>query len=138
MKKTSRFSIIAILFLVTIASPLSASVTTGGTTLGGLSGYVVTPSAIPVPTGNNPAITTGYTAMFGASNGFSHIPFIQMGFAKNFEAAVAVDISLKTSLLVQAKWRFIEKNSTNFAFIINGQAIDLSGTYSFAGQTGFA
>ncbi len=138
MNTKNKFSILVLsIFLISII-PITASVTTGSTTLTGLSGYVVIPSAIPTDSSNNPSLSTGYTAMFSGANNFSHIPFIQIGFANDFEAAISADIGLTTDILLQAKWRFIEKNNTNFAFIINGQALDLSGTAYFAGQTGFA
>jgi hypothetical protein len=125
--------------MIVTSFPIVASASTGSATLSGTSGYVVIPSAIPITSQQKTSFSTGYTAMFSATNSFSHIPFIQMGFAKNFEAALALDISLTTDILLQAKWRFLEKDKTNFAFIINGQALDVANTTRyFAAQTGFA
>ncbi len=130
---------VVIIICVTSLFPIIASATTGSATLSGTSGYVVIPSAIPIASSKKTSFSTGYNAMFSADNKFSHIPYIQMGFAENIEAALALDIGLTTDILLQAKWRFIEKNTTHFAFIINGQALDVSDSARyFAAQTGFA
>ncbi len=136
MKKM--LSVLTFVIVISLV-PLVASATTGSTTLSGSTGYVVIPSAIPVESNNSPSFSTGYNAMFSAINKFSHIPYIQMGFARNFEAALAFDIGLTTDIILQAKWRFIEKNNTNFAFIINGQGVDfIKDSRKFAAQTGFS
>ena len=136
MKKI--ITLILVLLIVALI-PIIASATSGSTTLAGSSGYVVIPSAIPVESKTSTTFSSGYNAMFSMVNKFSHIPYIQMGFAKDFEAALAFDIGITTDILLQAKWRFIEKNNTHFAFILNGQGLDITkGSRYFAAQTGFA
>lgn len=132
--------LIALIIIMVVAlAPMSASATTGSATLSGSTGYIVIPSAIPVVSQKSLTFSTGYNAMFAGANQFSHIPFIQIGFARNFEAALAFDIGLTTDIILQAKWRFIEKNNTHFAFIINGQGINFpKDSREFAAQTGFA
>ena len=125
-------------FIILALIPLSAAKVEGNNTLSGTTGYIVVPSAQVVDSSRNASVTTGYSAMFSSGNSFSHIPYFQLGFAKNFEAALAVDISSQVNLLLQGKWQFVEKNTTSFAFIINGQGLDVGGTLTFAGQTGFA
>ena len=111
----------------------------GSTTLGGVNGYVTLPKATVVDSDKNPSITTGYTAIFSIADGFAHIPFVLVGFAKNFEASVAFDIdSDDFDLMVNAKWRFVEKDNTSVAFGLTGEALTLQTDPDFAFLTYFA
>src|SRR5690554_432050 len=90
MSKLRVFSVITLLIIS--LTTLSGAMLEGNTTLGGVNGYVTLPKASVVDSDKTPSITTGYTAIFSLADGFAHIPFVQMGFAKNFEASVAFDI----------------------------------------------
>jgi hypothetical protein len=133
MKRTG---ILMLTMMVLIGGVLGAAEIEGNTTLGGSNGYIVIPSAYPVTSGESAAITTGYHAVLALPGDFSHIPFIQFGFKEDFEVSLAVDIASSADLLLQTKWRFIEKNTTSVAFGINGQMHHIGdATLAFAGQT---
>ncbi len=136
--KDRRLYAATLLILVSILFPMTAFSVAGNTTLSGTTGYIVVPSASPVDTPVNPAVTTGYTALLSFSDGLAHIPFLQIGFLDDFEASLAIDIGKDIDLLLNAKWRFLQRETTDFALLINGQALSLDGTITFAGQTGFA
>jgi hypothetical protein len=128
--------LIVLLVLISAIGTLGATDIEGNTTLSGSNGYIVIPSAYPVTSGESAAITTGYHAVLAFPKDFSHIPFIQFGFKEDFEVSLAVDIADTAALLLQTKWRFIEKNTTSVAFGINGQMHNIGGTaLEFAGQT---
>ena len=139
MHRSVHKSIILILTVLTLTvSSLSAVAPEGSNTLGGINGYVVIPSALPIESTNGAAISTGYHAILKFPSTFAHIPYIQFGFAEDFEASLAVDIKDTADLLLNGKWRFLEKDSTSIAFGFIGQAIELGGTARFAAQTYFA
>lgn len=131
MKRSILFSIV----LIALLTPLVASA--GNTTLSGVNGYLVIPSAEPVPSGKGPSVTTGYSGIF-SSNGFTNIPYIQMGFSNTAELSLAVDIETKTDLLLNAKWRFSHQNETSLAVGVVGQLIDVAATKELAAQLYFA
>ncbi len=126
-----------ILVIIGSIIPMMLSAAVGNTTMAGTTGSIVVPSASPVDTPENPAVTTGYSIMY-SSTGFSHIPFMQIGFLEDFEGAFAADIGADVDLILQAKWRFLQTEGTDFGFILNGQAIDLDTSVDWAGQAGFA
>lgn len=107
----------------------------GNTTLGGVNGYVVIPSALPVDSNRGASITTGYQALLNLPTTFAHIPYIQFGFAKNFEFSLAIDIESEADILLNGKWRFLQKGSTHVAFGFIGQALHVGKTTAFAAQT---
>lgn len=125
-------SILLSLVLIMLLFPLVAN-----TTLSGVNGYVVIPSAEPVPSGKGPSVTTGYSGIF-SSKGFTNIPFVQMGFSNTAEVSLAVDIETKTDLLLNAKWRFSHRNQTSLAVGVVGQLIDVADTKELAAQLYFA
>ncbi|MDD3790083.1 MAG: hypothetical protein ACOXZ2_01165 [Sphaerochaetaceae bacterium] len=134
----SKFLLVITLLVISIAT-LSGAMQEGSTTLGGVNGYVTLPKATVVDSDKNPSITTGYTAIFSIADGFAHIPFVLVGFAKNFEASVAFDIdSDDFDLMVNAKWRFVEKDNTSVAFGLTGEALTLQTDPDFAFLTYFA
>ena len=135
-KLTARI-ILTVLFIAVLTPVFSAAIE-GNSTLSGTTGYIVVPSARVVDSSRNAVVTTGYSAMFSTGGQFSHIPYFQIGFAEDFETALAVDISSTVDMILQAKWQFVEKNTTSFAFVINGQGLDIGNSISFAGQAGFA
>lgn len=137
-KKISSFGLILVLLVLPVGLLFSA-VQEGNTTIGGVNGYITLPSALPVDSSSgHPTITTGYTAIFSLQDGFAHIPFIQFGFASDFEASLAFDIEKDFDLLLAGKWRFVEKNNTSVSFGFIGQALHLGNKASFAAQTYFA
>lgn len=125
-------SILLSLVLVMLLSPLVAN-----TTLSGVNGYVVIPSAEPVPSGKGPSVTTGYSGIF-SSKGFTNIPYVQMGFSNTAEVSLAVDIETETDLLLNAKWRFSHRNDTSLAVGVVGQLIDVGAKKDLAAQLYFA
>lgn len=137
MNRFIRTTIIAMTVLLIFIPMLSAETGEGNTTLGGVNGYLVIPSALPVVSTQNATITTGYSAIFDIPDGFAHIPFIQFGFATDFEVGLAVDIATKADLLLNAKWRFLEKENTSVAFGLVGQMIEVGSDTTFAAQTYF-
>jgi len=138
MKRKHSNVLVCIVLVFAVVAPLFAVNVEGNSTLSGLSGYVVVPSAQVVDSSRNATVTTGYSAMLSSGAQFSHIPFVQLGFKDQFETSLAVDISDTVDLLLQGKWQFVERKTTSFAFIFNGQALDMGNSISFAGQTGFA
>lgn len=139
MKQVKKITVVLVLFSLIVSGGLAfASSPEGNNTLGGINGYIVVPSALPVNSNNGAAITTGYQAIFEFPDTFAHIPYIQFGFAKDFEVSLAVDIKNSADILLNGKWRFIEKGSTSVSFGFIGQAIDLKNATQFAAQTYFA
>lgn len=129
--KTLFVTLLVILSMVAIG----AKTVEGNTTLSGTNGYIVIPSAIPLDSRNGAAITTGYNALLKFPGDFSHIPFIQFGYAEDFETTLAVDIADNVDILLQGKWRFLEKGTTSVAFGVNGQLHGISDLNDFAAQT---
>lgn len=131
--------LLVITLLVFSLTTISGALKEGNATLGGVNGYVTLPKASVVDSDKTPSITTGYTAIFSIADGFAHIPFVQMGFAKNFEASIAFDIDSEDfDLIVNAKWRFVEKDNTSVAFGITGEGLTLQNDPDFAFLTYFA
>lgn len=112
-----------------ISAPYEANASLAGST-----GYIVLPSAFVATRANDTVITTGYSAIFNLPKGFAHIPYIQFGFAKNFEASAAVDITEDADLIINAKWRFLQKGDTNVALGLSGQLIDMKNELYFGGK----
>ncbi|MFA7672055.1 MAG: hypothetical protein WCY53_07375 [Sphaerochaetaceae bacterium] len=131
MKKPYTFILI---LLVIVSFNLFGAGFESNTTLSGINGYVVVPSALPAASGKDTSITTGYSAIFTLPSGFAHIPYIQFGFANNFEASAAVDITDDADLLVNAKWRFLHKGETSVALGLNGQLLDMKGDLYVGGK----
>lgn len=120
------------------SAPLLAARGDGSnTTLGGTNGYIVLPSAEPVYSFREATVTTGYNAIFTAGS-FAHIPYFLVGFSKNFEVGLSVDIGRTTDVLLNTKWRFTETKGTSIAMGIIGQAIDITANPKAAGQLYFA
>lgn len=137
MSKLRVFSVITLLIIS--LTTLSGAMLEGNTTLGGVNGYVTLPKASVVDSDKTPSITTGYTAIFSLADGFAHIPFVQMGFAKNFEASVAFDIdSDDFDLMASGKWRFVNKDNVDVAFGFTGEGLTLQNNPDFAVLTYFA
>ncbi|MFA7371440.1 MAG: hypothetical protein WCY78_05880, partial [Sphaerochaetaceae bacterium] len=127
------------LMLLVSTTTLGAALVEGNTTLGGVNGYVTLPKASVVDSDKTPSITTGYTGIFSLADGFAHIPFLQMGFARNFEASVAFDIKAEDfDLMLNGKWRFVEKGNTSVTFGFTGEGLSLKGEPDFAVLTYFA
>ena len=127
-----RHLMIIVLTMMLFGFNLYSAAGDGNTTLGGVNGYIVIPSADPVYSGDNATVATGYSALFSST--FAHVPFIQIGFAENFETSLAVDIATSTDVLLNAKWRFAKGETSSIAVGIVGQALDLGGAATFAGQ----
>lgn len=129
--------VITVIFL--FGSLLFATPIENSSTIAGVNGYIVIPSALPSESSSNrTAITTGYSAIFDIPSGFAHVPFIQVAFKKNFEASVAVDIYDDADLIVNGKWRFIEKKGTSFALGLNAQLLKMRDDLYFGGKLYFA
>ncbi len=130
-------SILLALVLGIVLSPLVA--VAGNTTLSGVNGYLVIPSAEPAPSGKSTSITTGYSGIL-SSRGYANIPFIQLGFSDMAELSLAVDIDpeTETDLLLNAKWRFSHQGETSMAVGIVGQLIDVAAAKDLAAQLYFA
>lgn len=109
----------------------------GNTTVSGVNGYIVLPSAEPAPSKGGISMATGYSAMF-SSNVYAHIPFVQMGFSDAAEVSLAVDMATTTNLLLNAKWRFSHRNETSLAVGVVGQFLDVAAAKELAGQLYFA
>ncbi|MGE0075072.1 MAG: hypothetical protein AB7S52_07575 [Sphaerochaetaceae bacterium] len=138
MKQIVRLIATLLVLLVMSTSSLFAAMEEGNSTLGGVNGYIVIPSAQPVSSGENASVTTGYSAIFALPDGFAHIPFIQFGFGRDFEVGLAVDIAEKADVLLSTKWRFVEKESTSVSFGMVGQALEVGDATKFAAQAYFA
>ena len=134
MKSNVRITITLLVLLSLSTGSLFAAMEEGNATLGGVNGYIVIPSAQPVSSGENASVTTGYSAIFALPDGFAHIPFIQFGFGGDFEVGLAVDISDEADVLLNTKWRFVEKETTSVAFGIVGQALEVGDATKFAAQ----
>jgi len=130
----------SVLMVLLMSCVLHAMVfaTVGNTTMTGMTGSIVVPSAVPVSTPENPAVTTGYSTLYNTTDGFSHIPFLQISFMDDFEAAFAADIGPDVDLIINGKWRFLQTQATDFALIVNGQALGLDTGISWAGRLGVA
>lgn len=135
MKQIVQLVVALLVLLVISTGSAFAAIEEGNSTLGGVNGYIVIPSAQPVTSGENASVTTGYSAIFALPDGFVHIPFIQFGFGKDFEVGLAVDIAEKADVLLNTKWRFVEKESTSVAFGLIGQALEVGDATKFAAQT---
>ncbi|MBI9094972.1 MAG: hypothetical protein JEY71_08840 [Sphaerochaeta sp.] len=109
----------------------------GNTTVSGVNGYIVIPSAEPVPGGKGTSITTGYSGIF-STDVYAHVPFVQLGFSDMAEVSLAVDIDTKSDLLLNVKWRFSHRNGTSLAVGIVGQLIDVANAKDLAAQLYFA
>ena len=135
-----RVYVFLIVLLLTLpAGMLIANNYEGNTTLGGVNGYITVPSALPVDSSSgHTTITTGYTAVFSLPSGFSHIPYLQFGFANDFETSLAFDIESNADILLSGKWRFLDKNSTSVAFGFIAQALNVGDAVTFGAQTYFA
>ena len=105
----------------------------GNTTVSGVNGYLVLPSAEPAPSGNGTSITTGYSGIF-SRDVYAHVPFVQLGFSDIAEVSLAVDIDTKTDLLLNAKWRFSHQKETSMAIGMVGQLIDATAANDLAAQ----
>lgn len=130
-------SIILTLVLGMFLSPFA--LLAGNTTLSGVHGYLVIPSAEPAPSGKSTSITTGYSGIL-STRGYANIPFIQLGFSNVAEVSLAVDIDPETvtDLLLNAKWRFSHRAETSMAVGVVGQLIDVSTAKELAAQIYFA
>ena len=135
MTRRTRLTVLSMMIIVCAIPVLFGVGEEGNTTLGGVNGYIVVPSALPVTSGDKATITTGYSAIFDLPDGFAHIPFIQFGFTGDLEASLALDIGSEANMLLNAKWRFVEKGETSVAFGVVGQMLDIGGTLGFAAQT---
>ena len=109
------------------------SIPMGNTTISGVNGYLVIPSAEPAPAGKGTSITTGYSGIFAAGT-YAHVPFIQAGFSDIAEVSLAVDIEAETDLLLNAKWRFSHRKGTSIALGVVGQLIDVAAKKNLAAQ----
>lgn len=119
---------ILMLIVAAIALPLTA-----GTTLAGISGYIVAPSADVTSSSQSTSVTTSYSAAF-SSGGAVHIPALQLAFNDTFETSLAVDIAGDTDLLLNAKWRFKTQGETSFAAGLTGQLSGITKTNEAAAQ----
>lgn len=134
-----RRNLILLLIVIGCVGPLFGQSLEGNSTLSGVNGYIVIPSAIPINSDKNPTITTGYSAIFDFQKGFAHIPYLQVGFKKAFETSLSFDISdSKADALLNGKWRFVDKNNTSVAVGVVGQLHDFSGELDWAAQLYFA
>ena len=123
------------LLLSLLLTPLVALA--GNTTLSGVNGYLVIPSAEPAPSGKSTSVTTGYSGII-SKKGYANIPFVQLGFSNKAEISLAVDIDTTTDLLLNAKWRFSHQKETSMAVGIVGQLIDVATKKDPAAQLYFA
>ena len=128
-------SILLLLLLGMVLSPFV--LLAGNTTLSGVNGYLVIPSAEPAPSGKSTSITTGYSGII-SKNGYANIPFVQLGFSDTAEVSLAVDIDTTTDLLLNAKWRFSHQKETSMAIGAVGQFIDVATEKDLAAQIYFA
>ena len=127
--------IIALLLIVVSLTTLTGATHIGNATLGGVTGYIVLPSALPVASGHNPTITTGYSTVFNVYKDFdfSHIPYLQVGLKEDFELGVSVDVKNNdTNLMLHGKWRFIHKGDISITLGVGGDLIDLVGNFDWA------
>ncbi|MFA6784412.1 MAG: hypothetical protein WCR13_05900 [Sphaerochaeta sp.] len=131
-----KYRMFVCLLIILVCTPLSA-LEAGNTTLSGVNGYLVLPSAEPVSSGKSSTVTTGYSGIFSSSQ-FAHIPFIQIGFSNTYEIAVALDIAQETDVLLNTKWRFSHKGDTSLSVGLVGQLIDVSNEKDLAAQLYFA
>jgi len=141
--KRSIIMVFTIVFVFVAASAAALTFDTsfggmdaGNTTINGVNGYIVIPSAEPAWDGKDTTVQTGYSAIFSGS--FAHIPFVQVGFSKDFEVSVASDISNGVDILLGGKWRFDHSGSRSLALGLVGQALDVTNTLSLAAQLYFA
>ncbi len=133
MKRPNMMVLLTIIILLLANANIFSSSVGGNTTLGGVNGYIVIPSAEPVYSSKDSTVTTGYSAIF--SGKFAHIPFIQFGFAKDFEVGLSVDIEDSADVLLNAKWRFSSGKNSSIAVGLVGQALNIAATNSsFAAQ----
>ncbi|NLK06864.1 MAG: hypothetical protein GX315_10925 [Spirochaetales bacterium] len=104
---------------------LSFSLLWAQTNLNGSTGYLVVSSAEITKSTNSPAVTTAYSATFSKEK-VAHIPSLLLSFKDTFETSLAVDIAQDTDLLLNAKWRFSQKENTSFALGLLGQISSVS------------
>jgi hypothetical protein len=104
-------------------------------TLSGSSGYITLPSASIATSYQSPALVTGYSAIYDLSRGFAHIPFVQLALKNRFETSLAADITDgNVDGLLQAKWRFFQKENTAIAVGAVGQWHQIGETNSWGAQ----
>ncbi len=109
----------------------------GNTTIQGINGYLVIPSAEPAWGGNDLTITTGYSVSFSGS--LNHLPYVQVGFNHDFEAGLASELSNNSiDLLLNGKWRFNRSGDRSLAAGVNGQFLDITSSMDWAVQLYFA
>ncbi len=106
-----------------------------GTSLGGFTGHIVTPSAGMFWEGSDMAIATGYT-MIAAGDGLAHIPFVNFGLFRQLELIAAMDSKEGAAdLLIGTKWRFLDSGTTEAAVGFLGQVENfLGGEAGLGGQ----
>jgi hypothetical protein len=129
MKRPIMMVLLTIIILLIANTYVFSSSVGGNTTLGGVNGYIVIPSAEPVYSSKDSTVTTGYSAIF--SGKFAHVPFIQFGFAKDFEVGLSVDIDDSADVLLNAKWRFSSGKNSSIAAGLVGQALNIAATDAF-------
>ncbi|MEA5030776.1 MAG: hypothetical protein VB025_01370 [Sphaerochaeta sp.] len=104
----------------------------GNATISGSNGYIVIPSAEPAWNGEKLSITTGYSGIFTGS--YAHVPYFQLGFAKNLELSLAIDISDETDILFGGKWRFAKSQNSSLTFGLVGQMLRATDSPIWAAQ----
>lgn len=125
--------IVCMVLLVCTAGSLFAEEMQGNTTISGVNGYIMVPSAEPAWAGEDLVVSTGYSLNFESS--LSHIPYIQFAFEDDFEVAAAAEFdSSKIDVLINGKWRFDSSMSGSMAVGGNLQLLDVTNTMTTAGQ----
>lgn len=129
MNKVRIILVLGLLLLATAGilatEPPSGSVSdAGNATISGSNGYIVIPSAETAWSGKHTTITTGYSGIFTGS--YAHVPYIQMGFASNFELNLAVDISEEVDVLLGGKWRFARGQNSSLTLGVLGQLVNVT------------
>ena len=137
MKKFKMLLIIGILLLVAAGMsaddlPSGSVSDAGNATISGSNGYIVIPSAETAWSGKRTTISTGYSGIFTGS--YAHVPYIQMGFASNYELSLAVDISEEVDVLLGGKWRFARGQNSSLTLGVVGQLLNVTTASNQAAQ----
>lgn len=105
-----------------------------GSSLGGFTGHIATPSAGMFWDGSDLAISTGYT-LIAERGGLSHIPYMNFGLFRQLEITAAMDAKDSAQdLLIGAKWRFLESGTTQAAAGVLGQIQEIGSTPGYGLQ----
>ncbi len=129
-----RRTVLVVLLACLVIFPLSgAPAESGNAAAAGVNGYLVIPSAVPAWAENDGTVTIGYSANL-SGNGFSHIPYLQVGVNGQLEFALSADLGTGAAILFNGKLRVDRATGRSLAFGVNGQLLQITPSLDWAAQ----